>query len=89
MGSDELKERIKRRVYLPDDEDEYDTISKPLTGETLFLFLVEISSITTSTNTFCLYVLLLNKIDIILDDASTLSGAGNDLKGGFISDVTT
>ena len=34
MNSDEkLEARIKRRVYLPQDEDEYDTTSKPLTGE--------------------------------------------------------
>ena len=36
MASDELKNRIKRRVYLPEDEDEYDATSKPLTGESLY-----------------------------------------------------
>ena len=41
MDSDELKEKIKRRVYLPDDEDEYDTTSKPLTGESLFCIFVD------------------------------------------------
>jgi len=30
----QLETRIKRRVYLPEEEDQYDAASKPLTGET-------------------------------------------------------
>ena len=37
MDSDELNERVKRRVYIPEDEDEYDAASKPLTGESIFV----------------------------------------------------
>ena len=35
------------------------------------------------------YTTKISRIDIILDDANTLSSAGNDLKSGFVSDVTT
>lgn len=38
MESDELNERVKRRVYIPEDEDEYDAASKPLTGESIFVY---------------------------------------------------
>ena len=37
MDSDELNKRVKRRVYIPEDEDEYDAASKPLTGESIFV----------------------------------------------------
>ena len=37
MDSDELNERVKRRVYITEDEDEYDVASKPLTGESIFV----------------------------------------------------
>ena len=37
MDSDELNKRVKRRVYIPEDEDEYDAASKPLTGEPIFV----------------------------------------------------
>ena len=30
----QLETRVKRRVYLPEGEDQYDAASKPLTGET-------------------------------------------------------
>ena len=33
MDGDKLEERIKRRVYLPLDEEDYDAASKPLTGK--------------------------------------------------------
>jgi len=29
----QLDKRVKRRVYLPEAEDQYDAASKPLTGE--------------------------------------------------------
>ena len=42
MDSNELNERVKRRVYIPEDEDEYDAASKPsskpLTGESIFVY---------------------------------------------------
>lgn len=37
MDTEELEDRVKRRVYLPEDEDEYDVASKPLTGGSLFV----------------------------------------------------
>ena len=37
MDSGELEERVKRRVYIPEDEDEYDAASKPLTGESPYV----------------------------------------------------
>ena len=38
MDSDELNERVKRRVYVPEDEDGYDAASKLLTGESIFVY---------------------------------------------------
>ena len=42
MDSDELNERVKRRLYIPEDEDEYNAApkpsSKPLTGESIFVY---------------------------------------------------
>ena len=38
MDSDELNQRVKRRMYIPEDEDEYDAASKPLTGESMFVY---------------------------------------------------
>ena len=38
MDSDELNERVKRRVYIPEDKEEYDAASKPLTGESIFVY---------------------------------------------------
>ena len=38
MDIDELNERVKRRVYIPEDEDEYDAPSKPLMGESIFAY---------------------------------------------------
>ena len=83
MESDELNERVKRRVYIPEDEDEYDAASKPLTGKSIFVHARLCAILLGYNDNAVLYY-----VELILDDTKTLPIAANDLKSGFISDVT-